>query len=88
MSDFRLTFYARRRGNTVTFNVRKIDTGWHICRITINGATDREGAPLLQANLHRDNVTIPDSFGGFIAIVWEKLDRGEVNYKRAQEMHS
>jgi hypothetical protein len=86
VSDFKLTFYARRWNNTVTLNVRKTDTGWHISHIAINGDTDREGAPLLQANLQQDNVTIPSGLGGFMAFVWKKLDRGEVDNERAQEM--
>jgi hypothetical protein len=86
MSGFNLTFYTRRWNNNVTLTVRKTETGWHISHIAINGDADREGAPLLHANLRQDNVKFPSGLGGFMAFVWEQLDKGEVDDERAQEM--
>ncbi|WP_211475017.1 hypothetical protein [Collimonas humicola] len=86
MTDFKLKFYTRRWNSTVTLNVKKTDTGWHISHIAINGDSDPEGAPHLYANLHQDNVKFPHGIGGFLAYIWEQLHNEEIDRERAQQM--
>jgi hypothetical protein len=86
MKDFKLTFYTRRWTSNVTLNVKKTDTGWHISHIAINGDADREGAPLLAANLQQDGVKYPAGLGGFMEFIWEKLHNEEIDGDRAQAM--
>jgi hypothetical protein len=37
-------------------------------------------------NIRQENVAIPSGLGGFMALVWEKLEEGEIDNERAQEM--
>lgn len=88
MRIFEFRFYTRRWNNTVTLNVRKTDTGWHISHIAINGDCDPDGSPFLYANLRQDNVKYPEGIGRFMNFVWEQLHHGEIDEDRAQEMLS
>lgn len=86
MHDFKLTYYTRRWNNDTTLTVRKTATGWHISHIAIFGDTDREGAPILEANLNQDYVKFPDGVGAFLGFVWEQLDSGDIDAERGQQM--
>jgi hypothetical protein len=86
MEDFKLTFYTRRWSSTVTLNVKKTDAGWHISHIAINGDADREGAPLLVANLKQDGVKYPAGLDGFMGFIWDKLHKEEIDADLAQDM--
>lgn len=86
MTDFNLTYYTRRWNNRTTLTVRRTETGWHISHIAINGDTDREGAPILEANLQQDNVKFPHDVGAFLGFVWGELHNGAIDDARAQTM--
>lgn len=86
MDDFKLTYHTRRWNNNTTLTVRKTATGWHISNIAINGDTNREGAPILESNLHQDLVKFPHDVGAFLGFVWGELDNGDIDAERAQEM--
>lgn len=86
MNDLNLTYYTRRWNSRTTLAVRKIATGWHISHKAINGDTDREGVPILESNLHQDNVKFPHDLGAFLGFVWRELDSGAIDQIRAQEM--
>lgn len=86
MTAFNLTYHARRWNHNVTLTVKKTDSGWHISHVAINGDTSREGVPILEENLHQDNVSFPNDVGGFLAFIWGELDSGAIDAARAQEM--
>ncbi|MNL94779.1 hypothetical protein D3C81_45710 [compost metagenome] len=86
MTDFKLTYYTRRWNGRITLTVRKTPTGWHISHLAINGETNREGVPILESNLHQDNVKFPHDVGAFLGFVWDKLNNGDIDVERAQEM--
>ncbi|MDO8728683.1 MAG: hypothetical protein Q7K26_02180 [bacterium] len=54
--------------------------------MAINGDTDREGAPILEANLLQDYVKFPRNVGAFLGFIWNQLDNKEIDQERAQEM--
>lgn len=84
--NFELTYFTRRWSSNVTLRVQKTHTGWHISNIAINGDTDSDGAPILEANLKQDNVQYPEGVGGFLGFIWQQLDQGEIDSARAQSM--
>jgi hypothetical protein len=84
--DFKLTYWTRRWKADTALTIRKIDAGWHIAHVAINGDTDYEGAPILEANLNQDHVKFPKGVGAFLGFVWEQLDNGDIDDDRAQQM--
>lgn len=86
MTDFNLTYHTRRWDHNTTLTVKKTGTGWHISHIAINGETDREGAPILEQNLHQDNVRFPHDVGSFLGFIWGELSSGAIDDARAQNM--
>jgi len=86
MHDLKLTYYTRRWNSQTTLTVRKTANGWHISHIAINGDTDREGVPFLEANLCQDNVKYPHDVGAYLGFVWDQLNNGEIDEVRAQKM--
>lgn len=86
MKDFELTYYTRRWKANTTLTVKKTQAGWHISNIAINGDTDTEGAPILEQNLHQDNVRYPHDVGSFLGFIWGELDSAAIDEIRAQQM--
>lgn len=86
MNQYKLTFFTRRWSANVTLDVKKIDTGWHISHIAINGDADPQGKPILEENLHQDYVQFPHGVGGFLGFIWEQLHNQEIDAQRAQDM--
>lgn len=84
--DFKLTYWTRRWSAYTTLQLRKLDNGWHVSHIAINGDADREGSPFIAANLQQDYVKYPQDVGSFLGFVWDQLDSGDISDDRAQEM--
>ena len=86
MTNFKLTYHTRRWDNSATLTMRKTAAGWHISNISINGDTDTEGSPILEQNLHQDNVRFPHDVGSFLGFIWGQLNSGDIDDERTQEM--
>ena len=84
--NFKLTYWTRRWSAKTTLTLVKTESGWHISHMAINGDTDREGTPILEANLHQDNVSFPNNVGAFLGFVWDELESGNIDAPRAQDL--
>ncbi len=86
MKDMELKYRTRRWNSTTTLTLRKLNKGWHIAATAINGETDKEGAPILESNLHQDNVKFPHDVGAFLGFVWDQLENGVIDEDAGQQM--
>ncbi|WP_104012200.1 hypothetical protein [Burkholderia anthinoferrum] len=84
--EYRFKYHTKRWGHSETLRLRKIDTGWHVQHLAINGDSDKEGNPFLYANFDQDYVKYPTGLGGFFEFIWGELDSGNIDEDRAQQL--
>lgn len=85
MEDLKFKVYNRRRGNDITYTVKKTDEGWYLDYIAIYGDCDKEGKPYFYSNFNQDYIEYPVGFGDFLAHLWKQIDDEEIEKEEAQE---
>ena len=86
MEEYEFEVFNNRWNSTLTYRVRKTESGWHIAHIAINGNCEPDGNPLFYSNFKQDNISYPNNFGDYLEWLWEQMDQGEVAEDEAQKM--
>jgi hypothetical protein len=86
LKEYKFEVFNNRWNSTLTYRVRKIESGWHIAHQEINGNCEPDGNPLFYSNFNQDNISYPNNFGDFLEWLWEQMNQGEVAEDEAQKM--
>lgn len=68
---FNFEVYSKRWGHNDKYSITRIDIGWNINHISINGDSDKSGNPILFKNLEHDSISYPSTLGYVFEQLWE-----------------
>lgn len=82
--EFDMRVYTRRWGHDDVYKLKRIDTGWHIKALSIEGDCDKFGSPFLFQSLNHDGVCYPKHLGDFMEWLWDKAAEEGLKEKDVQ----
>lgn len=65
--------------------IKRINTGWFIKHLTINGECDKSGKPFLFQNLKQDHISYPYNLSDIIEYLWEAVEHEKLNQTQLQQ---
>ncbi len=82
--EFDFKIYTSRWGYDDTYKLKRIENGWSLNHISINGECNKDGVPYLFANLDHDGVSYPVNLSNHIYSLWEAASKEGLNHKQVQ----
>ncbi len=83
--EFDFKIYSNRWEHDDTYKLKRIENGWHVDYLYINGECNKNGKPYLFANLKQDQVNYPVNLSSYIYSLWNKAANDGLNHNEVQQ---